>query len=163
MESGNTEENILGMNSQYIKGVGPARQKLLSRLGIETVDDLIRHYPRGYYDRSGLVPVGKASPGDTVTVSGEILTAHSRRLGRGRSMFTAAIDDGTGALHLVFFNQPYLEKYFRKGATVVASGQVRLYKEKKQMAGPDWEITGGGEDEQLLNAGRIVPVYPSGD
>ena len=160
MENGKTEENILGMSSQYIKGVGPSRQKVLSRLGIETVDDLIRHYPRGYYDRSGIVPIGKAAPGDTVTVSGEVLAAHSRRLGRSRSMFTVAIDDGTGALQLVFFNQPYLEKYFRKGSSVVASGQVRLYRDKKQMAGAEWEIIGGGEDDQLLNAGRIVPVYP---
>jgi ATP-dependent DNA helicase RecG len=95
-----------------------------------------------------------------VTVSGEVLTAHKRKIGPRRSMFTAAIDDGTGALSLVFFNQPYLEKYFRKGSTVIASGQVRLYKEKKQMAAPEWEITGGGEEEQLLHAGRIVPVYP---
>ncbi|MCK4549188.1 MAG: DEAD/DEAH box helicase, partial [Candidatus Krumholzibacteria bacterium] len=160
MDIEKTEDTILGMSSQYIKGVGPKRQKLLSRLGIETVDDLIRHYPRGHYDRSSLVSIGSVSPGDTVTVSGEILAAHSRRLGRRRSMFTVAIDDGTGALQMVFFNQAYLEKYFRKGSTVVASGQVRLYKDKKQMAGAEWEITGESEDEQLLNAGRIVPVYP---
>lgn len=160
MDKGKQEDNILGMSSQYIRGVGPARQKLLSRLGIETVDDLIRHYPRGYFDRSGLVQIGSASPGDTVTVSGEILTTHSRRLGPGRSMFIVAVDDGTGSMQLVFFNQPYLEKYFRKGSMVVASGQVRLYREKRQIAAPEWEITGGGDDEDLLHAGRIVPVYP---
>ncbi len=160
MDIERSEDTILGMSSQYIRGVGPRRQILLSRLGIETVDDLIRHYPRGYFDRSGLVSIGSVSPGDTVTVSGEILTAHSRRLGRRRSMFTVVIDDGTGALQMVFFNQAYLEKYFRKGLTVVASGQVRLYRDRKQMAGAEWEITGGSEDEQLLSTGRIVPVYP---
>ena len=160
MDIEKSEDSVLGMSSQYIKGVGPRRQVLLSRLGIETVDDLIRHYPRGYYDRSSLVPIGSAAPGDTVTLCGEILTTHSRRLGPRRNMLTVAIDDGTGALQLVFFNQGYLEKYFRKGSTVIASGQVRLYKDRKQMAGAEWEITGGGEDEQFLNAGRIVPVYP---
>jgi ATP-dependent DNA helicase RecG len=75
-------------------------------------------------------------------------------------MFTAAVDDGTGAVHLVFFNQPYLDRYFRKGASVIASGQVTLYRERKQIISPEWEITGGGEDEQLLHAGRIAPVYP---
>ncbi len=160
MDSGKKEENILGMSSQYIRGVGPARQKLLSRLGIETVDDLIRHYPRGYYDRSSFVSIESASPGETVTISGEILASHSRKLGPGRSMFTVAVDDGTGALQLVFFNQPYLEKYFHKGSTVVASGRIKLYRDTKQMAGPEWEIAGDGDDEQLLNAGRIVPVYP---
>lgn len=160
MNSGKTEKNILGMSSQYIRGVGPARQKLLSRLGIERVDDLIRHYPRGYYDRRGLVSIGSASPGETVTVSGEILASHSRRLGPRRSMLTVVVDDGTGALQIVFFNQPYLEKYFRKGSMVIASGQVKLYRDTRQMAAPEWEILGGGEDEQLLHAGRIVPVYP---
>ncbi len=160
MASGKTEENILGMSSQYLKGVGPARQKQLSRMGIETVDDLIRHYPRGYYDRSSLISIGSASPGATVTVSGEILTAHSRRLGPRRSMLTVAVDDGTGVLQLVFFNQSYLEKYFRKGSTVIASGDVKLYRDTRQMASPEWEITSGGDDEQLLHAGRIAPVYP---
>ena len=160
MDKGKKEENILGMSSQYIRGVGPARQKLLSRLGIETVDDLIRHYPRGYFDRSSFVSIGSVSPGERVTVSGEILTTHSRRLGRRRSMLTVVVDDGTGALQLVFFNQAYLEKYFRKGSMVVASGQVKLYRDTRQMAAPEWEITGSGEDEQLLHTGRIVPVYP---
>ncbi len=160
MDSGKKEENILGMSSQYIIGVGPARQKLLSRLGIETVDDLIRHYPRGYYDRSGLVSIESASPGEMVTVSGEILASHSRRLGHRRSILTVAVDDGTGALQLVFFNQPYLEKYFRKGSRVIASGHVKLYRDTRQMTAPEWEITGGGDDEQLLHTGRIVPVYP---
>jgi ATP-dependent DNA helicase RecG len=160
MVSEKAEEKILGTSSQFVRGVGPARQKLLSRLGIETVDDLIRHYPRAYYDRTSLVSIGSAPVGETVTVSGEVLTAHSRRLGSRRSMLTVAIDDGTGALQLVFFNQSYLDKYFRKGSRVIASGRVKLYRDRKQMVGPEWEMTGGGEDEQLLNAGRIVPVYP---
>jgi ATP-dependent DNA helicase RecG len=160
MVSEKAEEKILGTSSQFVRGVGPARQKLLSRLGIETVDDLIRHYPRAYYDRTSLVSIGSAPVGETVTVSGEVLTAHSRRLGSRRSMLTVAIDDGTGALQLVFFNQSYLDKYFRKGSRVIASGRVKLYRDRKQMVGSEWEMTGGGEDEQLLNAGRIVPVYP---
>jgi ATP-dependent DNA helicase RecG len=160
MDKGRTEDNVLGMSSQFIRGVGPARQKHLSRLGIETVDDLLRHYPRGYIDRTALVPISSASPGETVTVAGEVLTVHARRLGRRRSMITVAIDDGTGAMQLVFFNQPYLEKYFRKGAAAVASGRVALYRNRRQMAGPDWEITGKGEEDGLLSAGRIVPVYP---
>jgi ATP-dependent DNA helicase RecG len=160
MDRGNTRENPLRTSSQYVKGVGPARQKLLSRLGISTVEDLVMHVPRGYFDRSDLVPIAAAAPGKTATVRGEVIAVHPRRLGPRRSMLTAAIDDGTGALRLVFFNQPYLERAFRTGTRVIASGEVRLYRGEKQITAPEWERTGEGGEDDLIHAGRIVPVYP---
>ena len=160
MASPFSSEDPLRTSSQYVKGVGPARQKLLSRLGIETVDDLIMHFPRGYHDRSALMQIGAAAPGRTVTLRGEVVAVHARRLGPRRSMFTAALDDGTGAIQLVFFNQPYLERALRKGTRIVASGQVRLYRNERQIAAPEWETIGDDTEEDLLHAGRIVPVYP---
>ena len=99
-------------SSQFVKGVGPARQVLLSRLGIETVEDLLLHVPRKYYDRGDLVTVSKVAPGRLITFVATVLAASSRRLKRGRSMFTVAVGDETGTVKLVFFNQPYLEKQF---------------------------------------------------
>ncbi|MDD4857800.1 MAG: OB-fold nucleic acid binding domain-containing protein, partial [Candidatus Krumholzibacteria bacterium] len=147
-------------SSQFIKGVGPARQVLLERLGITTVEDLISHFPRGYYDRRDLVSVGKMRPGSSATFIATILAVSLRRVRGGRTILTVAVGDETGVVNLVFFNQPYLEKLFKQGERVVASGDIGLYRDRLQIVSPDYEVIGGELTESLLNAGRIVPVYP---
>lgn len=152
--------NILLTSSQYIKGVGPARQVLLNRLGIQTVEDLIMHFPRRYYDRSSMKAICELEPGDDVTFSGVILAVSLRKLGRKRSLLTVAAGDETGRINLVFFNQPYLKKRFRQGKNIIASGRVNLYRGQKQVSSPDFEFSDGSEDSGLIHTGRIVPVYP---
>jgi len=138
--------NILLTSSQYIKGVGPARQVLLNRLGIQTVEDLIMHFPRRYYDRSSMKAICELEPGDDVTFSGVILAVSLRKLGRKRSLLTVAAGDETGRINLVFFNQPYLKKRFRQGKNIIASGRVNLYRGQKQVSSPDFEFSDGSED-----------------
>jgi ATP-dependent DNA helicase RecG len=147
-------------SSQFIKGVGPARQVLLERLGITTVEDLVSHFPRAYYDRRDLLPVGKLPFGASATFVATILAVSTRKARKGRQIFTVAVGDETGVVSLVFFNQPYLEKYFKQGERVVVSGEMALYRDQRQMVSPEYEIIGGELSESLLHAGRIVPVYP---
>jgi len=160
METYSRKTGLLGESSQYIKGVGPARQVLLERLGISTVEDLISHFPRGYYDRRTLVPVGKIPPGSSATFIATILAVSLRRARRGQTILTVAVGDETGVVNLVFFNQPYLEKLFKQGERVVVSGELGLYKDRRQIVSPEYEIIGGELTESLLHAGRIVPIYP---
>ncbi len=89
---------------------------LLERLGITTVEDLISHFPRAYYDRRDLVPVGKLPIGASATFIATILAISMRRARRGQKVFTVAVGDETGVVNLVFFNQPYLERYFSRGS-----------------------------------------------
>ncbi|HVO76766.1 MAG TPA: OB-fold nucleic acid binding domain-containing protein, partial [Candidatus Bathyarchaeia archaeon] len=154
------QRGLLGESSQFIKGVGPARQVLLERLGITTVEDLISHFPRAYYDRRSLVPVGSISVGSSATFLATILAVSLRRARRGQSILTVAVGDETGVVNLVFFNQPYLEKLFKQGERVVVSGELGLYKDRRQIVSPEYEVIGGELTESLLHAGRIVPVYP---
>jgi ATP-dependent DNA helicase RecG len=160
MESRERRMGLLEESSQFIKGVGPARQVLLERLGIATVEDLISHFPRAYYDRRDLVPVGKLPFGAPATFVATILAVSMRRARKGRQIFTVAVGDETGVVSLVFFNQPYLEKYFKQGERVVVSGELALYRDQRQIVSPEYEIIGGELTESLLHAGRIVPVYP---
>jgi ATP-dependent DNA helicase RecG len=160
MEPWGTRKELLEESSQYIKGVGPARQVLLERLGIETVEDLISHFPRGYYDRRDLVPVAKIRVGSSATFVATILAVSLRRARRGQTILTVAVGDETGVVNLVFFNQPYLERLFKQGERVVASGELGLYRDQRQIVSPDYEVIGGELTESLLHAGRIVPVYP---
>ncbi len=69
---------------QFLKGVGPARAVKLAKLGIENVNDLITHYPRKYYDRRQLRPIGALQPGVEETILGRILTSADRVARRRR-------------------------------------------------------------------------------
>jgi ATP-dependent DNA helicase RecG len=147
---------------QFLKSVGPARSRALSRLGIETVGHLLAHYPRRYFDRSSTTPVSRLKVGEEGTVAGDVLTASERRTHRGQWVQTVAIGDDTGIVFCVWFGQRFLMKQFRPGKKVLLSGRVQANGNKKQMAHPDFEIienSGDGATGPGLNTGRIVPVY----
>lgn len=147
---------------QFLKSVGPARSRALSRLGIESVGQLLAHYPRRYFDRSNTTPISRLQAGAEGTVSGEVLTSSERRGQRGRWIQTVTIGDDTGVLFCVWFGQRFLLKQFRPGKRVLLSGKLQVSAGKKQMVHPDFEIveTNGVKSETPgLNTGRIVPVY----
>jgi ATP-dependent DNA helicase RecG len=144
---------------QFLKGVGPARAAKLAKLGIENVNDLITHYPRKYYDRRRLRPIGALQPGVEETILGRILTSADRVARRRRPMITAAVGDETGVIQVVWFNQPYLARHLKPGSEVILTGQMRFYKGQRQIVNPEFEVIGDQLDQELLSAGRIVPVY----
>jgi len=154
------ERNPLLESSQFVKGVGPSRQVLLSKLGIQTVEDLLGHFPRKYYNRSRIVKISGIDMGGEVTFVASILAVSSRKARRGQSILTVIAGDETGNIELVFFNQPYLEKRFHPGEKIVVSGVVSMYGGRKQMISPEFEVLSGELDRSLLHTGRIVPVYP---
>lgn len=144
---------------QYVKGVGPAKMIILARLGIRTIEDLLNFFPRRYEDRRQVTPIMQLKEGEAQTISGRILIK-----GQGRSWYTrkamtqVTVDDGSGRLRCVWFNQPYLANYFKSGKHIVCHGKVERYKGNVQMVSPEYEIIEGEEDAQL-SLKRIVPVY----
>ncbi len=148
---------------QFLKGVGPVRARALARLGIESVGDLLRHYPRTYLDRTAVTPIRRAAVGQEVTVRGQVLTAGERRTRRGRTLQTVTVDDGSEVLFCQWFGQSYMLKTLRGGVEVLLSGRVQRHQGRKQMVHPDFEILGGagkdGDGDQV-HTGRLVPVYP---
>jgi ATP-dependent DNA helicase RecG len=160
MEPSRKQTGLLQESSQFVKGVGPARQVLLERLGIATIEDLISHFPRGYYDRRTLVPVAKIPIGAPATFIATVLAVSMRKARRGHGILTVAVGDETGVVNLIFFNQPYLEKYFKQGERVIVSGELAIYKDSRQIVSPEFEIISGELNESLIHTGRIVPVYP---
>ncbi|MDP3803974.1 MAG: ATP-dependent DNA helicase RecG, partial [Candidatus Omnitrophota bacterium] len=96
-------------------------------------------------------------PGEYHTVQGEVITAVTRLTKTGISLFQIAITDATGFVHAVWFNQPYLKDYFRRGVKVVLYGKVEMH-EKLQITQPEYEILKGDETDSI-HVGRIVPIY----
>ncbi|WP_164908879.1 ATP-dependent DNA helicase RecG [Candidatus Velamenicoccus archaeovorus] len=150
---------ILSSPVQYLKGIGPKRAQDLGRTGINLLEDLLYYFPRRYEDRSQFKPIGSVDIGSTVTVKGEVISKKGRPayLRRGIDIFEISVADGTGRIFAVWFNQPFLHKYFNVGDQVILYGKADLYRDKIQMSSPDFEII---EDKEAgLDVGRIVPIY----
>ncbi|MCB1184644.1 ATP-dependent DNA helicase RecG [bacterium] len=148
---------------QFLKSVGPARARALTRLGIATVGDLLAHYPRRYFDRTSCQPIGRARPGQEITVLGEVLTCSDRRTRRGGNLLTVTLGDDTGVVFCVWFNQKFLQQQFKPGRKVMASGVVQFHGGRPQLAHPDFEVLEappeGADATPGLHTGRMVPVY----
>jgi ATP-dependent DNA helicase RecG len=141
---------------QFLHGVGPARALLFERLGLHTVEHLLRHYPRTWLDARRFVRIADLQPGTLVTVSGRVRAPAAQRTRAGRTDFTATIEDGSGTLGCYFFGQPFLARTLRPGTPVVVSGELDPI--DRRMSNPLFEVA-EGEVEDLLHVGRLVPVH----
>lgn len=140
-----------------VAGVGAATAKRLERLGITTVEDLLKHYPRRYEDYSNLLPINAIKPGP-VTIRGQFLQVASRRALRNPrlSITEAIISDGTGTIKAIWFNQPYLKNTLPIGKEVLISGKLEFRNQDLALQGPTYEAVG----DNSKHTARIVPVYP---
>jgi len=145
---------------QYLKGVGPKRAKLLSSLGIKTIEDLFYHFPRRYEDRTKFRSISQLEKGQIQTIKAKVLARNLRESWkrRGFSIFEIVVGDDTGKIFCVWFNQPYLKNYFKVAETVILYGKVQEYGQRLQMTSPEFEIV-QETDTQFLDIGRIVPIY----
>src|SRR5512138_3044099 len=108
---------------QYVKGVGPQRAEALAKAGVRTAEDLLLHLPLRYEDRSSFVRVADLRPGMRVSVAGEIAVAGLRRA-RRMTIYEIRLDDGSGRLKAVFFNQAFLKDVLARGRRAVLFGLV---------------------------------------
>ncbi|OIO39088.1 MAG: ATP-dependent DNA helicase RecG [Candidatus Omnitrophica bacterium CG1_02_49_10] len=143
---------------RFIKGVGPGRAQLLARLGIYNISDMLFCYPRRHEDRSRIRPISEVKAAGVETIEAAVTATGLLRSRRGQSMLKVRISDGTGRMNIVFFNQPYLKNYLKKGVRAVFYGRVDNFK-GLQMNNPEFEIM-GEEEHDSVHTGRIVPVYP---
>jgi ATP-dependent DNA helicase RecG len=144
------------MRLQFLPGMGPNRALAFERLGLVTIEHLLRHYPRLWLDARRFVAVKDLKPGELLTVTGQIKHAAALRTRSGRGDLSVTVTDGTGVLPLYFFGQSFLARLLKPGAKVVVSGELDPV--DRRMLNPMFEVV-EGEVEQLLHAGRLVPVH----
>ena len=136
---------------------------LSKAFGMETVGDLLRHYPRRYVLRGELSNISELAEGEEATVLAEIAAVHLRRA-TGRTILEVVVTDGSAKLWLTFFNQPWREKELRVGRTGMFAGKVGLFNGKRQLSHPDYQLIPDGDDvDEAISgfAGKYLPVYPS--
>jgi ATP-dependent DNA helicase RecG len=141
-------------------GVGEERAKLLARLEIFTVEDLLLHKPRRYEDRRKFLPIRELKLSEPATVRGTIIAAGVKRFKKGtRAMFECVFDDGTARLHCRWWQaQPWMEDWFKIGREFLIFGKPDSLK-PRNMDHPETELVEPGEDE-FVHVNRIVPVHP---
>ncbi|PIU41959.1 MAG: DNA helicase RecG [Candidatus Omnitrophica bacterium CG07_land_8_20_14_0_80_42_15] len=143
---------------RYIKGVGPKRADTLKRLGLTTIEDILFYLPRRYEDRSNLKTIKEVEIGKAQTIKGEVLTFSVRRTKKGMNIFQLAVGDHTGVIYGIWFNQPFMRKFFRVGERVILHGKVERY-DVLQINQPEYEIL-KPEETVNIHMGRITPIYP---
>jgi ATP-dependent DNA helicase RecG len=146
---------------QYIKGIGPRRAAVLGKAGINTAEELIGFFPRRYLDRTTVRKLDELRVDEEITVLGKIEAAGIRPL--RRRIFYIVISDGKGLLEAVWFNNAdHFSKIFSVGEWVSLSGKVTFYR-GYQMTHPDFDKFGDGDIDSMMNVGKIIPLYPSGE
>jgi ATP-dependent DNA helicase RecG len=142
-----------------LAGIGVKRASALRQLGIESIEDLLYHFPRDWQDRSHLIPIAAAKIGEHATLCGVVRGAANFRT-RGRLAITeVGVQDESGVIFAMYFNQPFRQRQFAVGSSVVLSGKIEARGSRLQIMNPEAEVLPQGA-EQLIHTGRVVPLYP---
>ena len=129
----------------------------LEKLEIETLEDLLFHFPSRYEDRTNIQKIKDLVVGEDATIKGTVLSmknTYTRR--RGFTLQTAVISDETGEVTCTWFNQPYLARAIQEGKEISISGEVDS---KLKIKVRDFEIT--KDQNNTIHTGRLVPIYPA--
>jgi ATP-dependent DNA helicase RecG len=139
-----------------LRAVGPKLAERLAMMGIESVLDLLEHYPRRYHDRTNTTDIAELAVDEQATVAGEVKKVAVRRPRKGRPIVEMELYDGTSYLRLTFFNQEYRAK-ITEGTEVSVFGKVDLYRGRRQMVNPAIDVL---DTVAEPTTGVLLPVYP---
>ncbi|WP_127131386.1 ATP-dependent DNA helicase RecG [Georgenia sp. SYP-B2076] len=151
------------------KALGEKTAKALAKLGLNTVEDLLRHYPRRYGNRGKLTDLAHLGVGEHVTVIARVahVSVHAMRARRG-AILTATITDGSDELTLTFFGKHAAaftlhERQLRPGATGMFTGTVSTFKGTRQLTHPQYETFDDLSDEfaAMQKVDWPIPIYPA--
>jgi ATP-dependent DNA helicase RecG len=127
---GVTSKRPIALNAALtvLAGVGPRHAAMLTRLGMNTLGDMLYYFPRRYDDYSQLKPIHELFYGQQVTVIGTVTMVTTRPLRGGKmSIVEAVINDGTAGLRLTWFNQPWVANRMKVDDAISVSGKVEQY------------------------------------
>jgi ATP-dependent DNA helicase RecG len=150
--------------------IGIKYAKKLEKMEIKTIFDFLFHFPFRYDDYSAIVPISEISARENFTIHGKIVSFKNIRTWKKKMYLAeATIEDASGSIKAIWFNQPYLGESLAPGKEIRISGKVSQKKEvalltnsrKKIDAGlyfsnPSWEMA----SRIPTNTGRLVPIYP---
>lgn len=140
-----------------LKGVGEVRAKQLAQLNIFTLRDLIYHFPRGYEDRTKLVPIEKLEPDVPACFRAMVMnTPRTSHIRKGLDLTKVQVADSTGRLNVTFFNNRFAAQQLEYGREYIFYGAVSGDFIGYSMTNPVFETP----ESQPVTTRRILPIYP---
>lgn len=135
--------------------------KLFSELGIQTIFDLITHFPSRYNDFSDIRKISELKYGEFQTVFVEVMDIFTIGKNIKRPIIKTVLFDSTGSVEVIWFNQPYIRNVMKIGSKFFISGKPSDFRGKLVFENPEYENF--KNPEELMHTGRLVPVYSSTD
>jgi ATP-dependent DNA helicase RecG len=143
---------------EEIPHVGKIYGKRLKTMGIKTLADLIYYFPREYKDFSKTSKIRDIKINEKACVMGKIISIEQNRTWVKRMIITTAlIQDDTGAIEAVWFNQPYIRKILNVGDEIILAGKLSFQNKTIQISSPIYEKI---SSKETVHLGRIMSVYP---
>jgi len=148
-----------------VRGVGPRYLEYLHKMGIDTVKDLLWHFPFRYEDFSQIKKINELQPNETCTIVATITKVYLHRSFKKRMfIIEAKAQDDTGEINILWFNQTFIIKNIPPGTTVSLSGKTKAKGKKIILVSPTYEIISHEKLDQdffknLKHTGRLVPIY----
>ncbi len=140
-----------------LKGVGPAKAKQFANLNIFTLGDLICHFPRGYEDRTKLVPIEKLEADVPACFRAMVMnTPRTSHIRKGLDITRVQVADTTGRLNLTFFNNRFVADQLQYGRELIFYGAVSGDFVGYSMTNPAFEAL----DSEPVTTRRVLPLYP---
>lgn len=152
------DESLVKVLGTRSRGAG------LAQLGLHTVGDLLRHYPRRYQKWGELTPLCQLPQGEEVTILAQVVRATSRQMrSRRGELLQCVVSDGSDTLDLTFFNSRHLKRVLVPGRVGLFSGVVGRYQGRPQLTHPKLHLLNAEEDAEAAVAGLEgpIPVYPA--
>ena len=185
MKKSQNEDTHMNTRSRTgsLKGIGEKTEKLFQKMGINTVGDLIRYYPRGFDIYEDPVPISEIEEGKTVTIAGSVFGRISVSGNRSLQVTTLHLKDLTGTVKVIWFRMPFLRNTLGKGGMIILRGRIARrrdglvmehpeifypaskYEEKRSTMQPVYGLTGGLTNNTVIKAVRqaLDAVDPSED
>lgn len=137
--------------------IGPSYATKLNRLGIETISDLFFHIPTRYLDFRNTRKIKDLRAGDIVVVNATVKYIKNQYTKSGKFMQIAQVEDESGTLTVVWFNQRFLSRILYPGVTVSLAGTVKWFGRTISLTSPDFEII--KEEKDIIHTKGLVPIY----
>ena len=139
-----------------LKGIGEKTEKLFAKIGIETVGDLIRYYPRGYDVYEEATPISELVEGSVMTVTGALYGKVQVGGSQKMQIITVHVKDLTGTLRVVWFRMPFLRNTLAKGGIITLRGRISNGKNGMFMEHPEIFYPSEKYEEKLHT---LQPIY----
>ena len=140
-----------------LKGIGEKTEKLFHKLGVYTVGDLLRHYPRGYDIYEAPVPIDDLTEGRIQTVSGLLSGSVQVSPNRKMPVTTVKVKDASGTIKAIWFRMPFLRSTLAAGGSIILRGHVVRRKDGLILEHPEIFYPA---DSYQLKMGTLQPQYP---